>query len=1230
MGLVLWAFGAVLPASALDTLTVYDGTGTSSLVPIYGYYCDAYLKCEYLIPADELTEMETGSQICSLTWYIDYSATDGWGDVDFRVFVKEIDDSSLSGYTGYSGLTGATVVYEGPLDGTGKTITVDFDAPYVYESKNLLIGVYNTAKGNFCSASFYGESDSGVSLQGYSYDSLDDVEFNIREFVPKTTLEYLASGEVYLPVPTNLTVSDLMANSATLSWSPGGEETEWHVAYKKTTDEEWTQETVSDTTCVLDMLEAGQFYDARVQACAGSNASAWVSTQFLTPYCDADEQGTIVYSLSDDYGDSWNGNAIQVVNTETGTVEATLECPRPYKVANGTWLTGELKLCNGVTYNFVWVKGSYSDEVTFSFTTSDGEQIFNCDVGGATYNDGDVIFSYTMEKDLYPRPVSLAAQSVTYNTATLTWTPKGEETAWQVVYASGGDFDPDAVTPIDVTGTPTCALTGLQEYSTYYAYVRANHGEGMVSRWSKVCTFATPEQFPRPAELAVTDITNRQATVTWENTSDADSNTLRYFVMDGLYEDFEGGAMPSGWTTIDADGDGYNWVVMSRTGADGYSNPFCIGSYCIASASYNLSTTTALKPDNWLITPQVQLGGSLVFTVRAQDPSWPNEKIEVYVSTTGTNVEDFVPLPNSVMQPVSTSLLQMGYDLSAYSGMGYIAIRHYDCTDNFMVNIDNFAVINPPVEDDCIVVENATSPCTITGLASGTRYAVQVSANYNGNPSVWLPGFFETLRNDVPPTNLAVNALNFSTEATWDGIQDTYNLRYRKSMVGYFNDFEDPDHSYYNWTLIDENQDNYHWVLGSADGDDTAGNPYLFGSRCMLSWSVNTSSGEALASVDDVAIAPEMELGGTLSLWARGVSVDNPEETFIVYVSTNGSSSDLDDFTVLIPETTTTGVLTEYTVDLSEYAGNRGRIAIRHTGGNYGLLVDNFKVQIEAPGEWTTLEGVTSPSTIEGLDPGVGYDVEVQGVLLDGVTEWTPTVSFTTEPIEDVTLAYLLESGVENMTYSVEDALTMVAQTPDGQYTYVTDGEGNWARVAGVPEDMFSTSAALTNVEGVFSNASVAPTITLTTDPTVESAEEIVLEELNLDDINVTACQVMTVTAYYVDGMLCSSLASEQGVTADLQGASMTEGKQYELTVAIELEQTQGGNGAPRRAQAVPDIKAVVLASSEVVVTDIANVNADTPTDVRYYDAQGRYVGRSLDNAPAGFYFGSNGTKVIK
>jgi hypothetical protein len=42
-----------------DELTVHDGTATSSYVPVYGFYADAYLKCEMVFPADELAVMET-------------------------------------------------------------------------------------------------------------------------------------------------------------------------------------------------------------------------------------------------------------------------------------------------------------------------------------------------------------------------------------------------------------------------------------------------------------------------------------------------------------------------------------------------------------------------------------------------------------------------------------------------------------------------------------------------------------------------------------------------------------------------------------------------------------------------------------------------------------------------------------------------------------------------------------------------------------------------------------------------------------------------------------------------------------------------------------------------------------------------------------------------------------------------------------------------------------------
>ena len=50
MALVL-AFAGVVRA---DELTVHDGTATNGYVPVYGFYADAYLKAEYVIPAADL------------------------------------------------------------------------------------------------------------------------------------------------------------------------------------------------------------------------------------------------------------------------------------------------------------------------------------------------------------------------------------------------------------------------------------------------------------------------------------------------------------------------------------------------------------------------------------------------------------------------------------------------------------------------------------------------------------------------------------------------------------------------------------------------------------------------------------------------------------------------------------------------------------------------------------------------------------------------------------------------------------------------------------------------------------------------------------------------------------------------------------------------------------------------------------------------------------------------
>ena len=152
-----------------DELTVNEGTSTNSYVPVYGFYADAYLKCEYVVPGDALVNM-TGADISQMTYYAASPAAASWGDANFQVFMKEVDFTTISAF---QGMDGATMVYEGSLDGTQSTMEITFSAPYHYNGGNLLIGIYNTVKGSYKSISWEGETVDGASYQGYSYSSLE-------------------------------------------------------------------------------------------------------------------------------------------------------------------------------------------------------------------------------------------------------------------------------------------------------------------------------------------------------------------------------------------------------------------------------------------------------------------------------------------------------------------------------------------------------------------------------------------------------------------------------------------------------------------------------------------------------------------------------------------------------------------------------------------------------------------------------------------------------------------------------------------------------------------------------------------------------------------------------------------------------------------------------------------------------------------------------------------------
>jgi len=170
--------------------------------------------------------------------------------------------------------------------------------------------------------------------------------------------------------------------------------------------------------------------------------------------------------------------------------------------------------------------------------------------------------------------------------------------------------------------------------------------------------------------------------------------------------DFEDGTLGV-WTTIDADGDGYDWTVSAESiaGRD--------GSIAAFSQSYD-NDAGALTPDNFLVSPKIMLDGSITFWACAQDASYPAEHFGVFISTKGnTSAADFVKMNEWDMTAVRAdnttdanargqfrsarrdqgTWYQYTVNLSAYAGEeGYVAIRHFNCTDNFYLVVDDITL----------------------------------------------------------------------------------------------------------------------------------------------------------------------------------------------------------------------------------------------------------------------------------------------------------------------------------------------------------------------------------------------------------------------------------------------------------------------------------------------------------------------------------------------------------
>ena len=283
-----------------------------------------------------------------------------------------------------------------------------------------------------------------------------------------------------------------------------------------------------------------------------------------------------------------------------------------------------------------------------------------------------------------------------------------------------------------------CNLTNLSPDTPYLVQIRSNYGDDGDSQWvSKF--FTTPSACDAPIDLAANDVTADAATLSW--TGYQDSYTVRYRTAENsqpsegsFFDDFESGNL-EGWTILrEGEGTDYtDWRVVNSE--DLFTIAAHSGTNVVMGRSWN---SDAYSVDNWLITPQVSLNGTLSYWVR--DDGEYHEHYDVYVSTTTNDPTAFTLL----YEPgdASETWTQHTVDLTSFAGQqGYIAFRLVDEDKDYLFIDDvliGTIIITPAGE---WTTKSATSETLdLTGLTPDTEYEWQVqgvNAGCDGGVTAW-------------------------------------------------------------------------------------------------------------------------------------------------------------------------------------------------------------------------------------------------------------------------------------------------------------------------------------------------------------------------------------------------------------------------------------------------------------------------------------------------------------
>ena len=454
-------------------------------------------------------------------WYVEALPT-----ATIQVYLKEIAATEFAA-TEFYNWDDMELVYNGVFSNSHKIL--EFDTPYNYMGGNLLVGI--------CATTEYNASNYSSILSNYWYgistnenvalSNINNGATSSQPFLPKTTFYYdpTESSSCYSPI--YLTATATTSTTATLDWTPNGEESAWDMYY--TTDASFTPDetttpsviATSQKPYVIEGLTNETTYYAWVRANCGGSQSNWSQrcTFLATDRIDLTVyDGTeTVYSPIYGYGSNYKKQLVIPASELEDMIYGNIHSMMFYcKTAEASWsspfiiyvaeiATSTLK--EGYEYDWTAMTQVYqgtlsvaNNKMTIVFDTPYQYEGGNLLIGittegspstktwyGIGENQPKTTFSYLPgEAPAIARPQGLASSNVTKNTADLNWTDMDGMT-WNLRYKNA------EVTEWAIVNNLTnnsFQLTELTENTIYRVQVQAVNGENH-SSWSYLTEFRT-------------------------------------------------------------------------------------------------------------------------------------------------------------------------------------------------------------------------------------------------------------------------------------------------------------------------------------------------------------------------------------------------------------------------------------------------------------------------------------------------------------------------------------------------------------------------------------------------------------------------------------------------------------------------------------------------------------------------------------------------------------------